>query len=288
MRLVLLRFGLIGVLLVNSQPGCGGPPGGLAQKPTPPPAAARSAAETSRAVAAAGRHPDPLAAIQRCREAMAQVAVAPADGVVALVSQGCSDLYVESACREAMRRFESVEPAARAMTLARSCLDAYCPKLPEPRPTLCAADLTRLAPTALAQRWQAFMGAALTFDLGAAAGTVAALLADALGHVTTVRVAPQALAPAKPAPALQLRAKGEGRWLQVEMVLPDGSARTWRLPLPPNAADLTPLGAIAKEQPADTRAILYLDRELNYGTAVALMDMLRSAGIQRMALVVAP
>jgi biopolymer transport protein ExbD len=45
---------------------------------------------------------------------------------------------------------------------------------------------------------------------------------------------------------------------------------------------------MAKEHPADTREVLQLDRELNYGTAVALLDMLRSAGIQRMALAVAP
>ena len=288
MRSLLLRFGLAGVLLVTSQPGCDRPLGGSAQKPTPPPTAVRSTAETPPASGPAGRHPNPLAAIQRCREAMTQVAAAPPQAVAALVSEGCSDLFVEPACREAVRRFESVDPAARAGTLARSCRDAYCPKLKEPRPTLCAADLTRIAPTELAQQWPTFAGAALAFDLGAEVGTVGALMAQALGQVTVVQVDTRAPAIAKPAPELQLRAKGEGKWLQVQMVLPGGSVRTWRLPLPPSPEDLKPLGTVANEQPADTHAVLQLDRELSYGTAVALMDILRAAGIQRLSLAIAP
>lgn len=288
MRSTISHFGLAGVILVTSQPGCYRPPGGLAQKPTPPPTAVRSPEETPRTSGPAGRHPNPQAAIQRCREAMTKVAAAPHQGVAALVSEGCSDLFVEPACREAMRRFESVEPAARAGTLARNCRDAYCPKLPEPRPTLCAADLTRIAPTELAQQWPTLAGAALAFDLGVEAGTVGALMAQALGQVTVVQVDTRAPPIAMPAPELQLRAKGEGKWLHVQMVLPGGSARTWRLPLQPSPEDLKPLGTVANAQPADTRAVLQLDRGLSYGTAVALMDMLRSAGIQRLSLVVAP
>jgi biopolymer transport protein ExbD len=193
-------------------------------------------------------------------------------------------MIVEPACRDAMQHFDSVPPAERAATLARRCREAYCPRLPEPRPALCGKDFENSPPSMLLPQWKAFCATVLSFDLGPLAESAGALLAEALGPNVVVRV--EAPPPAQEQPALTLTARPSRRHVVVELSLPGGITRSLRMARRPGPADITALAAAVRGLPISTRAVLQLDRSLTYGTVVSFMDALRSAGIQHIAFAV--
>jgi hypothetical protein len=87
------------------------------------------------------------------------------------VAVACAPLYEERACREGYRRAwdEQTDPSQRIRILVDACSAAYCPKLAEPRPALCAQPSAEHGGfVALSERWQEFQGVVLVRDLGAA------------------------------------------------------------------------------------------------------------------------
>lgn len=53
------------------------------------------------------------------------------------VMSRCAALYSEKSCREANENFDNGPAEMRLAVLAKTCRDAYCPKLAAPKPTLC-------------------------------------------------------------------------------------------------------------------------------------------------------
>src|SRR2546426_716567 len=55
------------------------------------------------------------------------------------VADACAPLYSEPGCRKgwADAWAEGTDPSQRIRVLTNACRDAYCPKLPEPKPALC-------------------------------------------------------------------------------------------------------------------------------------------------------
>jgi len=98
------------------------------------------------------------------------------------VAIACAPLYRERACREGYLRAwdEQTDPASRIRTLVDACSEAYCPKLPEPKPALCAQPSAEPGGfAALSERWQEFQRVVLVRDLGAArAETVLATMKE--------------------------------------------------------------------------------------------------------------
>lgn len=84
----------------------------------------------------------------------------------AIVAKACAPLYTEPRCRQAHEKFDLPHPAERARTLAEACRDAYCPKLSEPKPALCAGDRWPMKPSDLAHAWSEFVPLVLAADHG--------------------------------------------------------------------------------------------------------------------------
>jgi hypothetical protein len=140
--------------------------------------------EDTAAATSAGRHPDPTGAIARCRDAIRANGpeVPPAERAAAM-GLACADLYVEPACRDALRTFNDVPAHERASRFARTCASAYCPQLPAPRPALCARDLDSVRASELGPLWSELGEAILKYDLGT---EHVAAAREALGPSVTV------------------------------------------------------------------------------------------------------
>lgn len=96
----------------------------------------------------------------------------------------CAPLYKESACREAMiatKGFSAVNERYRR--IVDVCREAYCPSLPEPRPSLCAA--VPKTPREVAAAWAELTDAALRRDLGTGAEPIVSARRDARDRVTS-------------------------------------------------------------------------------------------------------
>lgn len=87
------------------------------------------------------------------------------------LAAACAPLYKESACREGYLRAwnEQTDPAERIRIMVAACSEAYCPKLAEPKPALCAQPSAEQGGfAALSERWQDFRRTVLVRDLGSA------------------------------------------------------------------------------------------------------------------------
>jgi hypothetical protein len=82
----------------------------------------------------------------------------------------CAALYSEKACREANENFDNAPAELRLAQLARSCRDAYCPKLAAPKPQLCEMKDPSL--TELGSGWRELDTAILKHDHGGGAAPV--------------------------------------------------------------------------------------------------------------------
>ena len=112
----------------------------------------RSAEERSRAIA-------------RCQAAFGKLPDTDPAAKAAMVSVGCSELYVEKRCREAWTNFD-VPPSKRLGFIVGECRAAYCPLL-APKPLLCTADLAALDVGDRLRLWSALQTAIFERDLGA-------------------------------------------------------------------------------------------------------------------------
>lgn len=84
------------------------------------------------------------------------------------LAAACAPLFEESACREGYAKAwaDSTSEADRARVMMDACCAAYCPKLDEPKPTLCTAEAADVS--GRSEQWRQFQRVVLTRDLGPA------------------------------------------------------------------------------------------------------------------------
>jgi hypothetical protein len=140
-------------------------------RPTPPQEAAPAAAPAADA--------NLESKIDACLGAQRQVAAAraqrggpapagqPSDAAV--VSRGCAPLYRETACREALVRFDEPPPEKRSAAVLTACARAYCGMLAAPKPSVCANPEAVPEDEQQYIAWNDLRTAILTHDIGAAA-----------------------------------------------------------------------------------------------------------------------
>jgi hypothetical protein len=109
-----------------------------------------------------GRHPDPAAAARRCVDGFQAALDGDPAAFQARMLDSCSEVYVEHGCREAFLTAARALPRERMTVLVRGCAAAYCPILPDPKPSLCAGA----AETGEVLLWGELQLAILTYDLG--------------------------------------------------------------------------------------------------------------------------
>ena len=83
------------------------------------------------------------------------------------IARVCSPLYALAACRTAHEHFDDTALPERAHALVRSCQDAYCPLLSQPKPALCARMPSNASE--MAAMWDELNEAILRHDLGGGA-----------------------------------------------------------------------------------------------------------------------
>jgi hypothetical protein len=84
-------------------------------------------------------HPGRAVALEKCADAFSQIAaMTELSDTTAIYARGCADLYREPRCHDAVAKLAEVKPADRVDVLWHACATAYCPKMHEPLPELCA------------------------------------------------------------------------------------------------------------------------------------------------------
>ena len=84
----------------------------------------------------------------------------------ATIARACADVFSEPACSSVMR--DPPRPRERiAGAIAEACRDAYCSRLTEPRPSLCAMRVLP-PPVELGLRWRELQNRILSLELGVA------------------------------------------------------------------------------------------------------------------------
>jgi hypothetical protein len=250
------------------------PPPVAPAAPNPPAAAAPAAAPIPRAATE-----ERLAAIERCKQGYANLdAVAHVDppALVAELARGCADIYVEP-CAAAMRSAPA-DPDQFASTAARACRDAYCPRLPAPRPRLC--ERGALPPQAeLLGEWGELHQQILARELGLPPETLAPLFQP----VTALAV--RDVAREGPAP-VHVYARPEGG-SRMRVWLEGGGGIT--VDLYGGSKPLATLAHTARAKAApDAQVIFACDRRLPYGAVVSILDAFKKEGFARIALSVRP
>jgi len=223
--------------------------------------------------------PDRLAAVERCRQGYANLDPT-SPSLAADLARACADMYREPACARAMRN-PPKDPARFAAAIAAACRDAYCPRLPEPRPKLCAsAELP--PPTQLLAEWGVLQQHIMAFELGADPKALAPLF-----QPVTVAMPPTLpAAPAGPRATVRVYAKPERA----------GQARVWVdggnsiIVLEDDPAG--PLAALARgaraKAPANADLVFAIDKNVRHGLVIALIDAFKKEGFDKLAFSVQP
>jgi hypothetical protein len=83
------------------------------------------------------------------------------------IADACGALYAEGGCRHAYSRAwaKHTSPVDRIKIASEGCRDAYCPRLPMPKPALC--DEAQITLITTGTTWRDFVRVVLTRDLGA-------------------------------------------------------------------------------------------------------------------------
>ena len=216
-----------------------------------------------------------LDAFRRCNEASARLddPVDPGEEIgsrSAELSRACADIYSEPGCADVWRH-PSPRLEERASAMAKACRDAYCPKLPEPRPALCATKELPL-PTEMARQWRELQSRIIARELG-----IAPEIVEALSPVKHVTVRKRLTMPPEPEkPPLVVKVANEGRGVRVsingvkESVLFD-----------PRGKDdaLAAMVRRAKAKgPAGTGVVLGAGSTVAYDTVIRVLDVLKNEG----------
>jgi len=228
-----------------------------------------------RAAVPAPPSKEKLDAFRRCNEASARVddPVDPGEEIgsrSAELARACADIYSEPGCAEAWRH-PSPRLEERASAMATACRDAYCPKLPAPRPALCATkDLP--PPVEMARQWRELQSRIIAHELG-----VAPEIVEVLSSTKRVTVSKRITVPAAPEQSpLVVRLDGEGRGARVSI-----EGREESVLLEPRGKDdaLAAMFRRAKARaPAGTGVVVGAGATVAYDTVVRVLDVLKDEG----------
>lgn len=264
-------------------------------RPTEPQLAGSAAASNS---AAFDRVPPARrAAVAQCvrarRDALAALAApqgsVPIEGRAVKLGAACAAMYSEPRCSDVFRNLANLHPSERAAAIARACHDAYCPRLVEPKPALCApSDLP--VPSVLAAMWRELDRRIASYELGLSLEQVQLLfgtpppMPEPAGSDAVATVVPldragatQASTPAVLSLTLGLDERGRA------YVRVDGGPK---LAVSVVHAAISDRIAVLRDADADVssvRALIHADRRVTHGDVIALIDALRAAGITRIA-----
>jgi hypothetical protein len=242
--------------------------GKKAAPPTPAPAAKPATPAAVPTVAKAK-----VDAFRKCREAserLESAAPVPGSGSRAVqLARACADIYSEPGCSAVWRNPpEKIEELAGA--IAKACRDAYCPRLPAPRPALCATRQLP-PPVEMSRRWRELQARIYALELGVAPEVV-----EALSPPTRFTISKQA-APSGPAvPPVVVRVATEGGGARVSV---EGQKDTVLLVAGGKDDPFAALARRVKAQaPAGTGILLDAEPSVGYDMVVRVLDGLNEAG----------
>lgn len=102
---------------------------------------------------------------KRCFDAIEALETSKKEDRINEYAEACGAFYSEKTCAEAVRAIPGTPEARRATVPITACRDAYCPKLPEPRPRFCAtAGAAKLDDEDLLAGWDELHPAILALD----------------------------------------------------------------------------------------------------------------------------
>jgi biopolymer transport protein ExbD len=234
-----------------------------------------------------------LEAYLRCQKALTRTQSDSPQTARSLAS-ACADLYSAPECANAMRN-PPADPARFSASIAQACAHAYCARLREPRPELCRMEELP-PPSQLGRAYQELNRQILALELGVSADLLdppglrpAIAATDFDGHATSIPL-PDVVASAQPAakvadptvhvsvaPAAPVGVRvALGGAQHVILVASDDSAGA--------------LAALARDArlnaSPDARVVLSIDRSINYGYVVLVLDSFRQAGFSHIAFAV--
>jgi biopolymer transport protein ExbD len=250
------------------------------------------AAEHSRSAALSGPK---ASALQRCNAARENARRAIDAGgepsqALASVTTSCADLYAEAGCANAFRKAMTVPVEARAASIALACRDAYCPRLADPKPALCASNEPVL-PSRLLAVWPELDMRILSLELNVSLEEVARLLPRPAAPAAGAQTPSVAL----PVPRASADDDGGASVVVVSLGFDaGGNVRVWvdeeppeMLPAKPDASSFAGVAARASKHAA-TRVVIAADARAPHGDVVALIDALKQVGIMHVAVQVSP
>jgi len=222
---------------------------------------------------------DRVAAIDRCRQGFADLAKVSTPSAADL-ARACADIFSEPTCAAAMRD-PPAAPEAFAGTITRACRDAYCPKLPSPRPKLCAtADLP--PPSELLFQWSELQQHIWALELGVDPKVMAPLF-----RPITLTVGPQVPPPLPaPPPTVNVYARPEGAG-RARVSIDGGKSMVVRDDARASALDTLAREAHAKAPPG-AKVIIKVDKNLPYNVAITIIDAFKNRGFTNFALSMQP
>jgi biopolymer transport protein ExbD len=214
-----------------------------------------------------------LEAFRRCNEATARLAEPePGEEIgsrSAQISRACADIYSEPGCAAAWR-----DPPARLeerpSALARACRDAYCPRLAEPRPALCATKELP-PPVEMVRGWRELHIRILARELG-----VAPQIVEALTPAAKLTVSKQVAPPVPELPPLVVHVLAEGGDARVSI---DGRKESVLLGTRGKSDALAALLRRAKTAaPGGTGVVLNAEAAVGYDRVIRVLDVLKAEG----------
>lgn len=213
---------------------------------------------------------DRLAAIERCRGGFADLGKTSPPSAAAL-ARACADIFREPACAAAMRD-PPTDPAEFAGTITRACRAAYCPKLPAPRPKLCAGELP--PPSDLLFQWGELQQHIWAFELGVDPKVMAPLFKPV---VVAVERDPKPAPVERPTVHVYAKPQSAGRmrvWID--------SGKSVVVPFDGAGKAIVALAREArKETPGGASLIITADKNLPYSAVIALLDAFKKQGFSR-------
>lgn len=242
--------------------------------------AATSASATTTSASSA----DKLQALVRCaaagERARAKRAAAPDEAYVELV-RGCADIYSAPECRGAILETTRAPLGSGFAGVIRACRAAYCPRLAEPKPELCTAQIDENS-LAWSPQWQAFTRRMLAHEMGVSEDELPKSFSAPFPDVPLPMPAPSAAAEAIVA-GIEIRLDPKGA--PVTTVERDGERLPFYLPASPAPPDFTPAVAAAiKRGGASTRVVVRADKGVPHATVIGLLDALKQQGVTHIAL----
>jgi len=104
--------------------------------------------------------------VERCVAAYSESSQAQPGRRASIVFERCKGLYRDPKCAAAWEESTKIAPDKRLATLAYGCAEGYCPKLDQPRPTICQNLETKVDGESLLSMKQELFARILVYEWG--------------------------------------------------------------------------------------------------------------------------